>query len=74
MRSSSVCWMLGLCGFNASTLDGGYRSFRRWVQALMRSTPPEAAPKSDAQAAAACGVTDVIAQRRTHAHGERAVA
>ena len=31
MRSSSVCWMLNLCGFRAATLDGGYRSFRRWV-------------------------------------------
>ena len=37
MRSSSVCWLLNLCGYDASALDGGYRAFRSWVQNLMHS-------------------------------------
>ena len=42
MRSSSVCWMLGLCGFRAAALNGGYRAFRRWVQSLLHSAPASA--------------------------------
>ena len=40
MRSSSICWLLGLCGYQAAALDGGYRAFRRWVQKLMHSQSP----------------------------------
>ena len=31
MRSSSVAWLAGTLGIQAFTLDGGYKSFRRWV-------------------------------------------
>ena len=44
MRSSSVCWLLGLCGFRASALAGGYRAFRRWVQSLLHSAPASSSP------------------------------
>ncbi len=31
MRSASVAWLAGSLGIRAATLDGGYKSFRRWV-------------------------------------------
>ena len=42
MRSGSTGWLLSLCGFRVSTLDGGYRSYRRWCQRLVagEDTPP----------------------------------
>ena len=32
MRSGGVAWGLEMAGFQISTLEGGYKSFRRWVQ------------------------------------------
>ncbi len=31
MRSNSVAWLLGTFGFQVTVLDGGYKSFRRYV-------------------------------------------
>ncbi|MBL8992652.1 MAG: tRNA 2-selenouridine(34) synthase MnmH [Spirochaetia bacterium] len=31
MRSASVAWLLKFYGFETSTLEGGYKFFRRWV-------------------------------------------
>lgn len=31
MRSGSVGWLLGTYGFDAVTLDGGYKAYRRWA-------------------------------------------
>lgn len=33
MRSASMSWLFGLAGFNPLTLEGGYKSFRRYAQA-----------------------------------------
>ena len=35
MRSGSVGWLLGLCGFDVCTLEGGYRSYRRWCKTVV---------------------------------------
>jgi tRNA 2-selenouridine synthase len=35
MRSGSTGWLLSLCGFKVSTLEGGYRSYRRWCRAAI---------------------------------------
>ena len=32
MRSGSVAWLLSLCGYQVTKLDGGYRSYRRWCR------------------------------------------
>lgn len=49
LRSSSMCWLLQLCGYDCATLNDGYRSFRTWVQELMRSpgAPVEQSPAHD---------------------------
>lgn len=31
MRSASVCWLLQTAGIPTSTLDGGYKTYRRWA-------------------------------------------
>jgi tRNA 2-selenouridine synthase len=31
MRSASMAWMLNLLGFETYTINGGYKSFRKWV-------------------------------------------
>ncbi|MGG6298075.1 tRNA 2-selenouridine(34) synthase MnmH [Leptolyngbya sp. AN02str] len=31
MRSGSVAWALRMAGFHVTTLEGGYKAFRRWV-------------------------------------------
>lgn len=31
MRSSSILWLLQLLGYDVCTLEGGYKSFRKWV-------------------------------------------
>lgn len=33
MRSASMSWLFGLAGFKPFTLEGGYKSFRRYAQA-----------------------------------------
>lgn len=33
MRSSSMAWLLNLLGYNAQTMKGGYKSFRKWALA-----------------------------------------
>lgn len=35
MRSGSVAWLFSLCGFSVSTLEGGYRSYRRWCKTIV---------------------------------------
>ncbi|NER80681.1 MAG: tRNA 2-selenouridine(34) synthase MnmH [Leptolyngbya sp. SIO1D8] len=35
MRSGGVAWGLQLAGFNVTTLEGGYKSFRRWVRQVV---------------------------------------
>jgi tRNA 2-selenouridine synthase len=32
MRSSSMGWLLNLIGYEVFTIEGGYKSFRRWAQ------------------------------------------
>ncbi|MBD2258543.1 tRNA 2-selenouridine(34) synthase MnmH [Pseudanabaena sp. FACHB-2040] len=32
MRSGGIAWALELAGFQVTTLEGGYKSFRRWVR------------------------------------------
>lgn len=34
MRSSSMAWLLNLCGFRVCTLQGGYKAFRRHVASI----------------------------------------
>lgn len=34
-RSASVSWLLSMCGYTVSTLEGGYRSYWRWCRALV---------------------------------------
>lgn len=36
MRSGGVAWGLQMAGFEVVTLDGGYKSFRRWVRQVLR--------------------------------------
>ncbi len=36
MRSRSVAWCLKTAGLEVTTLDGGYKSYRRWVRAVNR--------------------------------------
>jgi tRNA 2-selenouridine synthase len=31
MRSQSVAWLLELCGFRVTVLEGGYKAFRSWI-------------------------------------------
>jgi tRNA 2-selenouridine synthase len=31
MRSGAVAWVLGMAGLQVTTLEGGYKAFRRWV-------------------------------------------
>ena len=31
MRSASMAWLLELLGYEVLTIDGGYKSFRKWV-------------------------------------------
>ncbi|MBE7381514.1 MAG: tRNA 2-selenouridine(34) synthase MnmH [Leptolyngbya sp. SIO1E4] len=38
MRSGGVAWGLQMAGFQVMTLEGGYKSFRRWVRQVV-STP-----------------------------------
>ncbi|WP_346293147.1 tRNA 2-selenouridine(34) synthase MnmH [Sphaerothrix gracilis] len=38
MRSESLAWALQMGGFEVMTLEGGYKSFRRWVRTTL-STP-----------------------------------
>jgi tRNA 2-selenouridine synthase len=38
MRSGGVAWGLQMAGFQVTTLEGGYKSFRRWVRQVF-STP-----------------------------------
>lgn len=35
MRSGSMAWLFSLCGFQVSTLQGGYRSYRRWCKTVV---------------------------------------
>lgn len=35
MRSGSMAWLFTLCGFSVRTLEGGYRSFRRWCKGMV---------------------------------------
>jgi tRNA 2-selenouridine synthase len=32
MRSSSMAWLLKLLGYDVITIDGGYKSYRKWVR------------------------------------------
>jgi tRNA 2-selenouridine synthase len=40
MRSSSFAWLLELYGYRVTTLEGGYKAFRRWVIAELDEPPP----------------------------------
>jgi len=45
MRSGSVGWLLSLCGFQVHTLEGGYRSYRRWCKSVVAEDHlPQPAP------------------------------
>ncbi|CAE7237801.1 selU [Symbiodinium natans] len=35
MRSGSMAWLFSLCGYQAQTLKGGYRGFRRWCKTVV---------------------------------------
>lgn len=35
MRSGSMAWLFSLCGFQVNTLQGGYRSYRRWCKTVV---------------------------------------
>lgn len=35
MRSGSMAWLFTLCGFKVNTLQGGYRSYRRWCKTVV---------------------------------------
>ncbi|MGF1458924.1 MAG: tRNA 2-selenouridine(34) synthase MnmH [Leptolyngbyaceae cyanobacterium] len=40
MRSGGVAWGLQMAGFQVTTLNGGYKSFRRYVRQLFRAPRP----------------------------------
>lgn len=40
MRSRSVAWYLETAGFRVLTLDGGYKSYRRWVRQIVSAPRP----------------------------------
>ena len=40
MRSQSVAWLLELAGFEVTTLEGGYKAFRRWALETLTQPRP----------------------------------
>lgn len=40
MRSEGVAWVLGMAGFEVMVLQGGYKTFRRWVLANFEQPKP----------------------------------
>ncbi len=40
MRSSSMAWLLETAGLKVALLQGGYKTFRRWVRATLASPKP----------------------------------
>lgn len=40
MRSGGVAWGLRMAGFQVTTLEGGYKAFRRWVRAIFAQPRP----------------------------------
>jgi len=40
MRSSSVAWLLETAGLSVTLLEGGYKSFRRWVRETLAMPKP----------------------------------
>lgn len=40
MRSKSVAWLLELCGFQVTLLQGGYKAFRKWITAQFSKSYP----------------------------------
>jgi tRNA 2-selenouridine synthase len=40
MRSGSMVWLLETAGLSAVTLEGGYKSFRRWVRQTLSESKP----------------------------------
>jgi len=44
MRSGSMAWLFSLCGFEVQTLQGGYRSYRRWCKTMVGANASPPAP------------------------------
>jgi len=40
MRSGSMAWLLETAGLSVTTLDGGYKAFRRWVRKMLSVPKP----------------------------------
>ncbi|MBD0334177.1 MAG: tRNA 2-selenouridine(34) synthase MnmH [Cyanobacteria bacterium Co-bin13] len=40
MRSGSIAWTLEMAGFQVAALEGGYKTFRRWVRATLAAPRP----------------------------------
>lgn len=38
-RSGSLAWLLDLSGFEVQVIEGGYKAYRRWVQAQFEQAP-----------------------------------
>eukprot|EP00041_Stephanoeca_diplocostata_P023792 m.591851 g.591851 ORF g.591851 m.591851 type:complete len:750 (-) comp22386_c0_seq7:1804-4053(-) len=74
MRSGSVAWLLRLCGFQVNTLDGGYRSYRRWCRALIGEDAAHTLPPCRVMVLGGCtgvGKTDILLHLR--AQGEQVI-
>lgn len=40
MRSGGMAWVLAMAGFEVATLEGGYKSFRRWARHIVTEPRP----------------------------------
>jgi len=65
MRSGSVAWLFSLCGFTVRTLEGGYRSYRRWCKTIVGNAhAPAPAPVMVLGGCTGVGKTAVLHELR----------
>eukprot|EP00931_Biecheleriopsis_adriatica_P103786 TRINITY_DN78583_c0_g1_i1.p1 TRINITY_DN78583_c0_g1~~TRINITY_DN78583_c0_g1_i1.p1 ORF type:complete len:611 (+),score=116.00 TRINITY_DN78583_c0_g1_i1:33-1835(+) len=70
MRSGSMGWLFSLCGYKVNTLDGGYRSYRRWCKTIVGNEfVPAAAPVIVLAGCTGVGKTAILHELR--ARGEQ---
>lgn len=65
MRSGAIAWMLNLSGFQAITLQGGYKTFRQWVRRTL------ATPKKIVLLGGMTGTAKTDILHALHAQGEQ---
>lgn len=60
MRSSSFAWLLNLSGMETITLNGGYKTFRRWVLSFLKQLPASKWQIQVLGGMTGCGKTDIL--------------